>query len=77
MSYVGLRRTERVPYRGTVDYSGNTSGYGEALVEVARSNGNGGISYSREWRTVQCRNVPYSGTVPYSGHEDVEITINA
>lgn len=76
MSYVGLRRTERVPYRGTVDYSGNTSGYGEALVEVARSNGNGGISYSREWRTVQCRNVPYSGTVPYSGHEDVEITIN-
>ncbi len=64
MSYEGLRRIERV------EYSGITSGYGEAYVDVAKSDGNGGVSYSKEWKRVKCRNVPYEG------HEDVDITIN-
>lgn len=89
MSYTGLNRVEEVPYSGEVDYSGETSGFGEARVdrydEARDEHGHlirdqhGDVLYKRAgstWENTQCRNVPYSGTVPYEGVEEVEITIN-
>lgn len=68
MAYVGLRRRERV------DYSGKTSGRGEAYVEVCDvrtdSQGHTHVSRHHEWKYVDCRNVPYSG------YENVDITIH-
>ncbi len=68
MAYVGLSRRERV------DYSGKTSGHGEAYVEVCNvstdSQGRAHVSRHYEWKHVECRNVPYSG------YEDVNITIH-
>lgn len=89
MSYIGLNRVEEVTYSGKVDYSGETSGHGEAQVdkydEARDAQGNrildqhGSVLYKHTgttWETTQCRNVPYQGTVPYNGIEEVEITIN-
>ena len=68
MAYVGLKRTETIPY------SGKTSGRGEAYVEVTDvrrdSQGNTHVSRHKEWVRADCR------AVPYHGEEKVKITIN-